>query len=240
MYFGSAALLDRVSPHILDRVPLVIGFVLLVWPMVVPLATWLSGHPAILMPPGARQRQLVAAETSLKTSDQWRFEDLAERGFAMGELRLQGGRSFALVVVAGGLFLTSGAVLFALFADAVGWWAAAFFGIGTMLVGAQLIPGVVYLELTTQGFAFHQLFKTWRYQWKDVGGFAPIWTWQPMVAFRFQPTYRASRLLRRFARPPSGYDASLPGTYGMRAEDLAKLMNRWRERVAHGEAGQPR
>ena len=41
-------------------------------------------------------------------------------------------------------------------------------------------------------------------------------------------------------RAKHGYDASLPGSYGMRAEMLANLMNRWRERFAHGEAGQPR
>jgi len=237
---GWAAFLDRVSPRILDRLPLPIGFVVLLWPMAVPAAIWLSGHPAVFVPPGARERQLGEAETRLNSSDQRRLDDLVEGGIATGALRLQGGRSYAIVVMGGGLLLTCAAVFFALFADARGWWAAAFFGIVTTVVGVSLIPGVVYLELTAHGFACHQIFKTWRYQWEDVAGFTPIRPGQPMVAFRFEPTYRGSRLPWRFLRPASGLDAGLPGTYGMRAEDLANLMNRWRERFAAGGAGRPR
>jgi len=73
---GWAAFLDRVSPRILDRLPLPIGFVVLLWPMAVPAAIWLSGHPAVFVPPGARERQLGEAETRLNSSDQRRLDDL--------------------------------------------------------------------------------------------------------------------------------------------------------------------
>ena len=253
--FAWATLLDRITPHVFDRLPLPLGFALLSWWFIVPGSVYVTGHPALLVPPGARRRQLAAAEGALQDTAQRRLEDLVETGLATGELRLQGNRSFAAVALLGSLLLLGASLAFASSLGARGWWGPVLFGMGVIVFGAQLIPGMMYLELTPHGFASRQLLKTFRYQWRDASGLAQQWDGptfarRQIVGFRYAPTITLpdSASVPRFMkgnRLPGalgalGIPGRVTGNYGMTAEELASLMNRWRDRFAGGESGRPR
>ncbi len=53
---GLDALLDSVAPHALESLPHLLGFVALAWWIIIPISVYMFGHPAILVPPGARHR----------------------------------------------------------------------------------------------------------------------------------------------------------------------------------------
>ncbi len=236
-----ATLLDRIAPHVLDRLPLPLGFVVLAWWIIIPGAVYVTGRPAILVPPGARGRQLAAAEGTLEETARRRTEDLVESGLASGELRLQGDRSFAIAALVGSLLFTGASLAFASSMGALARWGAVLFGLGVIVFAAQLIPGMMYLELTPRGFAFRQLLRTYRYRWNETSGFLPIRRRNWSVGFTLTPTLNMpdSPSVPRFIRGigAGGIQAYVMGDYGVPRDELARLMNRWRERFAGGEAG---
>ena len=242
--FAWTTLLDRFAPHVLDRLPLPLGFAILAWWVVVPGSVYLTGHPALLVPPGARPRQLAAAEGTMEETAHQRLEDLVQSGLVTGELRLQGDRSFAIVAVVGSLLLAGASLAFASSMGAPGRWGAVLFGIGVIGFGAQLIPGMMYLELTPQGFAFRQLLRTYRYPWKDVSAFFPLPRRRWSIGFTLTPTLNLpdSRSVPRIIRNigAGGIQAYVKGDYGVSREELARLMNQWRDRFAGGESGRSR
>ena len=52
-----------------------------------------------------------------------------------------------------------------------------------------------------------------------------------MVAFNFSQKYRQQRFARKLSSMIGGYEGALPDTYGKTAEELAALMNEWRQRA---------
>jgi hypothetical protein len=52
-----------------------------------------------------------------------------------------------------------------------------------------------------------------------------------MVVFNFSNLHPRQRVLRKLSSAMSGYEAGLPETYGLSAEELAATMNDWRERA---------
>ena len=62
-----------------------------------------------------------------------------------------------------------------------------------------------------------------------------VWT---MVAWNFTADYVASGGMCRASKAFSGYEAALPDTYGMKAQELADLLNELRRSyAADGNAG---
>jgi hypothetical protein len=126
-----------------------------------------------------------------------------------------------------------------------GWATAIFFGLGIPISLVQLFSSRTYLSLTPEGFTMGTLWGSRTNRWADVTSFvSEVITYRPwplrplkMVRFDYSSPSSTRPKLRAFARAVSGHDAVLPDTYGMRAEDLAELMNRWRSRYANGARG---
>jgi hypothetical protein len=100
---------------------------------------------------------------------------------------------------------------------------AVIFGIMAALTGAQLIPGSAGLWLDRQGFTFRLFWYDRRREWKEI---TPILSSQvgllQMVGYN------------RAGDEPNKPREVLPDTYGISANELADLMNHWRDTAIKG------
>jgi ribosomal protein S18 acetylase RimI-like enzyme len=121
--------------------------------------------------------------------------------------------------------------------EAWGWLAAIFFGLGIPISVLVLTGRINTLHLTPEGFTIRSL-RTSTIGWDDVEAFGTFETaGGTMVGFTFAPSYDRATIGRALARELTGspYEGGLPDTYGMKAEELAALMEEWRSRHAMPE-----
>lgn len=120
--------------------------------------------------------------------------------------------------------------------DRAGWFPVIFFGL-CALVGLASLALRGRLELTPQGLSMVHLGRRHpALDWRHLSGFH-VWSPTPgakFVAFNYSGpgrmwTGRAARLARSIA----GGNGSLPDTYGMRAEDLCRLLADWAAQRRH-------
>jgi energy-coupling factor transporter transmembrane protein EcfT len=155
----------------------------------------------------------------------------------------------ALVFVGLGILLGTGTMGFsgwiAMPARIVGWFAVPFFGLGVPLALFQLLTNRSYLLLTRDGFQMFGIRKSRLIPWSEVAAFTAyipptlVFAWLPkrirdlgpkMVLFDYRPDVEAFRRMRAVNQTLTGHDAGLADTYGLKAEELATLMNGWRSR----------
>ena len=106
------------------------------------------------------------------------------------------------------------------------WLVAAIFGLGAIVFIVQLIPGVSYLKLSPEGFTWRSLFRTWpTTAWKDVSEFR---VGDKMVIYDADGP--SNPTLRKINTALVGATHGLPETYGLKAQELAEIMNIWRYR----------
>jgi hypothetical protein len=117
------------------------------------------------------------------------------------------------------------------------WPVSIFFGIGTLLFVLQLVPGAGSLTLDADGFEtrLFYFFRN-RSRWKNVAHIKVATPALPLASAKVKFVwFNDSRWNGRWFTPKessvSGYDAGLGDTYGLSAEALADLMNRWREQA---------
>lgn len=100
---------------------------------------------------------------------------------------------------------------------------AAIFTITGIASGAQLIPGSAGLWLDRRGFTFRMFWYDRRREWKEI---TPILSSQvgllQMVGYN------------RASDKPNQPREVLPDTYGISANELADLMNHWRDTAIRG------
>jgi hypothetical protein len=130
------------------------------------------------------------------------------------------------VFIAGGVWLILGG-------DGIGWFVAGFFGLCLIVFLVQMLPQSSYLRLDPEGFEIRTLFQSSRYKWDDVAVFGTKKIGSKMVIFLFSPEYENGKTARGISLAVAGVEGALPDTYGMSAEELANLMNEWREK--HGK-----
>lgn len=116
-----------------------------------------------------------------------------------------------------------------------GWPVLVFFGIGFWVPLLLLWPRAAYLRLTQHGFEYKTLWRRRYHRWADIAAFGVarisgndmvVWQWAPGV----QPPAGT-----RLSVALTGVEAALGDTYGMKAEQLAALMEEWRARATmHG------
>lgn len=116
-----------------------------------------------------------------------------------------------------------------------GWFCLLVFAPGVLIALVALLPGANYLRLEEQGFTFSSLFRAHFVRWDDVAGFSLVRVASnDMVGWLYregrQPAGRGARLSLALA----GCHAALPESYGLRAEELAQLLERLRQECSSG------
>ena len=141
-------------------------------------------------------------------------------------------KSFALRIlivcslgVAGGIWM----------AQEIGWIGYLFAGLvalGLPVAVVQLLPGSAYLRITEDGLSVAFMFRVKNIPWNVIDHFfvVPIKqfgrTIHKMVGFNSVPSYDRAKTGRRMSSAIAHYEGGLPDTYGMKAEELADLLNR--------------
>jgi hypothetical protein len=97
------------------------------------------------------------------------------------------------------------------------------------------IPGAAFLKLDQQGFTVCYWFRKTSYRWCDIADFRVItrryWGIIPFrrfVGFRYTESSGKRHLALRVASAIARFDRALPDTYGMKAKELALLLDQWR------------
>ena len=117
------------------------------------------------------------------------------------------------------------------------WLGVAFFGAGALAQVAIVVQGAS-LRLQADGFVVRQLWRRRFTRWHDAGPFAVVAV--PPAATKlvaFDDAQAHATKLGAMNHALMGHTAGLPDSYGLSHEDLAALMNRWRERALVANQG---
>lgn len=97
------------------------------------------------------------------------------------------------------------------------------------------IPGAAFLKLDQSGFTVCYWFRETHYRWCDIAEFRVITyrymgiiPFRRMVGFRYSESSGKRHLALRIVGAIARFDRALPATYGMKARELALLLDRWR------------
>jgi len=125
----------------------------------------------------------------------------------------------------------------------LGWSCIIFFGLGAIVFIIQLIPNSSYLKLTEDGFEMRSLYRSYFTKWDEIKSFRAgsisiptyiqfgiMHTKKKMVFFDYEKDHKKHRIGKAFSNALSGSQAALPDLYGMKVDDLAKLMNKWKNK----------
>lgn len=115
-----------------------------------------------------------------------------------------------------------------------GYFVAAVFGPGSVLGGIQLHPRSSYLRVQSDGFIIRSLFRDGFIGWHDVEGFGTTED-RKHVIFDYSESYERHQALRIISSGIAGGEGMLPDTYGLKAEELARLLNEAKERYSQGQ-----
>mgnify|MGYP001547927343 CR=1 FL=1 len=125
--------------------------------------------------------------------------------------------------------------------DSLGWFCAAFFGLGGAVFLFQFIrPTNRFLTVDERGIEFGSPTSKSRFAWSELSEFKtyaglPYLRFQAkFVGFNFSPAYNGPAKAQGVTKAMYGFDNQLPDTYGYSAEDLAELLTYYRS--VHGES----
>jgi hypothetical protein len=109
------------------------------------------------------------------------------------------------------------------------WSGLILFGLGVIVFIIQLFPNTSYLKLTEEGFEVKSLFKSHFTKWSDVESFEVGYLGNnKAVMFNYSENHTKQKLGKQVASAMTGAEGGLPNTYGMKAKELAELMNEWK------------
>jgi hypothetical protein len=133
---------------------------------------------------------------------------------------------FSLIFMAAGIRMVSDGT-------AAGWPVAIGFGVAAASLAIMGHPRSGFLRLDPDRLTVCSLFRVSSYRWDDIEAFDVVrFGLYRLVAFTlFEQGGGHGDHTPRPAAAISGYDGALPDTYGMRAEELALLLNEWRLRA---------
>ncbi len=87
------------------------------------------------------------------------------------------------------------------------------------------------LRLSPEGFTFGTIRRISTYRWSDVAAFFPLRVaGHDRVCFKFSKEFSGEMKQRQINQDFGGFDRFLPNDYGMRADQLAELLESWRSR----------
>lgn len=139
----------------------------------------------------------------------------------------------AALFVAGGLLMIAKN-------DKYGWGAVLFFGLGLIVFCVQMLPNAAYLKLDRDGFQIAHMFRRQAWRWQNVGDFMrfnpledfPMSTSANGLIFFTDKAAGAPAPKKLNALITSGRNAMLPDRYGLPADELVSVMEKWRERAS--------
>jgi hypothetical protein len=113
----------------------------------------------------------------------------------------------------------------------IGWVAAAVFSLGLVVFPLIMLPNALCLILSPEGMEIRGLIRSSSLiRWADIDWFFTgrigLTTW---VVMNFSPDYDRAKAARSVMSTVAGYEGSLPDNFGMKAEELAALLNEWKE-----------
>jgi len=125
-----------------------------------------------------------------------------------------------------------------------GWLLGLLAGGGALIFASNFLPNAAWLKLDPQGFTYRITYRTHRHNWNDISsfgiltrrylGFIPV---SRSVCFNFTADHKRSKGLGfRMATAIARFDGQLPESYGMKARDLASLLESWRQQAASNTA----
>jgi hypothetical protein len=145
-------------------------------------------------------------------------------------LRPSKGRELGLLAVSLGFVVLGGFA--AASGEAIGWAGLVFFGLCAVVAIVTLLPGAAYLRLEREGFVMCSLYRADRVRrWDEVTAFH-VYSTPGGAQVGFDFAAGAEPPGSGIARTLAGVDGGLPNTYGLKAEELAELLNLWRETFA--------
>lgn len=117
--------------------------------------------------------------------------------------------------------------------DPLLFWGGGGFFLLCALIAAPLMFGVgSSLTLDRGGFACRTLFKTFQRDWRECSAFYPVRIgFRQFVGFSTQQDEAAHPNLAAANRAIIGASGMLPDTFGLSADDLSDLLNRYRARA---------
>jgi len=129
------------------------------------------------------------------------------------------------------IIFTVGGIFMLMDGETFGWFVSGFFGICLIVAIIGLLPNANYLKLDKNGFEMCTLFKKSAYRWEDIqlfrSGKVHVKT---MVMFNFSEDFQKHKTMRKVNAKIAGKEGALPDTYGLKAEELADLMNDYRQK----------
>jgi len=127
------------------------------------------------------------------------------------------------------LGFTIGGVWMALDGEKMGWFISIFFGLGMLVFLINLSPQASYLKLNKEGFEVCSLFRKHKYHWNEVRDFGVgSISGNKMVMFNFSEEYKKAKKVRKISSTIAGAEGGLHDTFGLKAEELADLMNEYK------------
>lgn len=111
--------------------------------------------------------------------------------------------------------------------ESVGYFVGIFFALGLLVGVLNLFTKANYLELTSQGFTIHTIWKKHFVAWKDIREFGI--NSQGFVGFNYK---KDDSIAASFAQNLSGFQGALPDTYGYSKEKLAELLDSYRAKYS--------
>ena len=113
----------------------------------------------------------------------------------------------------------------------LGWFITLFFGICLIVFLIQLIPGSTELNLTKEGFEMTSLFRKNMTKWTDVDSFKIGHLGRnKTVMFDYVNGHNKQVTGKLIAKQLSGNHGALPTTYGLKAIELLKILNEWKNK----------
>jgi hypothetical protein len=112
------------------------------------------------------------------------------------------------------------------------WFCVVFCTVCAIVFATYLVPGSASLTLDADGFRVKQFYFVRKSRWQNVTSINVGDSPPSRIKFvRYNDTQWSGWRLARWETAALGYNAMLPDTYGMSADDLAALMTHWRDRV---------
>ena len=113
----------------------------------------------------------------------------------------------------------------------MGWFVLISFGIGCLISIVLLLPNSSYLRISNKGFEVCSLFRGKFFGWDEVDRFNVQYIGlNKLVVFNYSSNHAEFKAAKKVAKILAVFEGALPDTYGKKAEELAMLLNEWKNK----------